>query len=106
MDLEKQAQHDVESGSNELDSSNGSHGSAPPPNAAQVIDPNDPGERTVANIRQSNGVLRRLRDVETWMDRKMKVEGMGVERIPENKRKPPQILNVSTCFLSRSRFRI
>jgi len=65
-----------------------------------VIDPNDPGEIQVANIRRTNGVLRHLRNLETWMDRKMKFEAMGVERIPEDKRKPPQILNVRKTFIS------
>jgi len=65
-----------------------------------VIDPNDPGEIQVANIRRTNGVLQHLRNLETWMDRKMKFEAMGVERIPEDKRKPPQILNLRKTFIS------
>ncbi|MCJ1245876.1 hypothetical protein MMC30_003080 [Trapelia coarctata] len=65
-----------------------------------VIDPNDPGEIRAANIRRVNGLLRRLRNFETWMDRKMKFEAMGVERIPEDKRKPPQILNMMFFWFS------
>lgn len=60
------------------------------------MDPMDPGEAEVVNIRQGNSLLRSLRNFETWMDRKLSFEAMGVERIPENKRKPPQILNAST----------
>lgn len=67
-----------------------------------VIDPNDPGEIRVANIRRSNGLLRRLRNLETWMDRKMNFEAMGVERVPQDKRRPPQILNVSQASASHN----
>lgn len=66
-----------------------------------VIDPNDPGEIQVANIRRSSGLLRRLRNFETWMDRKMNFEAMGVERVPQDKRKPPKILNVSEASVCR-----
>ena len=64
-----------------------------------VVDPNDAGEGRVLKIRQGNSVLRGLRSAETWMDSKMKFEAMGVERIPEDKRKPPSILNVSAPFI-------
>lgn len=64
----------------------------------QVVDPMDPGEAEVVNIRQGNKVLRSLRELETWMDRKLKFEAMGVERIPENSRRPPQLLNASTSL--------
>ena len=61
----------------------------------QVMDPDDAGEAQVLNIRQRNGVLRTLRRAERWMNRKTQFEAMGVERVPEDKRKPPGILNVS-----------
>lgn len=63
-----------------------------------VVDPMDPGEAEVVNIRQGNKVLRSLRELETWMDRKLKFEAMGVERIPENSRRPPKLLNASTSL--------
>ena len=73
-------------------------GRSPSPHVDErlVMDPTDPGEADVANIRQGNSLLRSLRNFETWMDRKLNFEAMGVERIPENRRKPPQILNAST----------
>lgn len=64
----------------------------------QVVDPMDPDEAEVVNIRQGNKVLRSLQDLETWMDRKLKFEAMGVERIPENNRRPPQLLNASASL--------
>ena len=60
------------------------------------IDPKDPGEAKIAKIRQGNGILRRLRWAETWFDRHFRFEAQGVERIPDDKRQPPQILNVRT----------
>lgn len=59
------------------------------------FDADDSGEAEVIKIRNGNKVLRKLRDMEEWMNRKMKFEAMGVERIPEDKRQPPQTLNVS-----------
>jgi hypothetical protein len=59
-----------------------------------LVDVNDYGEVEVMRIRQSNFILRKLRAAETWMDRKLHVEGMGVERIPEDKRKAPHVVNV------------
>src|SRR5215471_6768643 len=42
-----------------------------------------------------------MRNIEMTIARKLKFEPMGVERIPDNKRKPPQIFNVS-CALYAS----
>ena len=91
MDVEKNAGI-AENGSTGADSSN--DGKSPP--RTHMIDPTDPGEADVVKIRQKYGVLRRLRDAETWLDRKLKFEAMGVERIPDEKRRPPQKLNVSS----------
>ena len=102
MDLEKNIPNDscVDNTSSDADSPNAtkphpSGSQSPHSNDGLVMDPLDPGEAEVVNIRQGNSVLRSLRDFETWMDRKLNFEAMGVERIPENKRKPPQILNAS-----------
>ena len=101
MDQEKKTHYnvDVESASAEGISSVGSTGD-------QVMDPNDAGEGEVMKIRQGNSVLRSLRKAETWMDRKMKLEAMGVERIPEDKREPPSILNVSAPFVAEQARRL
>jgi hypothetical protein len=52
------------------------------------------GELQVVRIREGNSMLRKLREAEMWMDRKWKIEGMGAERIPENERRPPRMVNV------------
>ncbi|MCJ1376862.1 hypothetical protein MMC20_008107 [Loxospora ochrophaea] len=52
----------------------------------------DPGETQVIKIRQQYSVLRALRNFESWVDRQMKFEASGVERVPEEKRKPPQMM--------------
>ena len=56
------------------------------------------GELEVLRIRDGNSVLRKLRGFEEWLDKKLKVEGMGAERIPESKRKPPRTANVRSSF--------
>ena len=61
-----------------------------------------PGEAHVTNIRQSNNILRRLRNFETWVDSRANFEAMGVERIPEHMRKPPQIVNVCKPSINQS----
>ena len=63
----------------------------------RVIDPSDAGESQAINVGQRNGFLQALHDFETLMDRKMKFEAQGIERILEDERKPPSILNVSVC---------
>lgn len=98
MDLEKNIQHDssvvnVSRGVDSLDDTEHPH--IPRLVDGQVVDPMDPGEVEVVNIRQGNKLLRSLRGLEMWMDRKLNFEAMGVERIPENSRKPPQVLNAS-----------
>jgi hypothetical protein len=57
------------------------------------------GELDVIKIQEGNVVLRKMREAEMWLDRKLKIEGMGAERIPENQRRPPHIINV--CISSR-----
>ena len=66
-----------------------------------VIDVNDPGETQVAGIRQGSEILSALRRAETWLDRKLHFEAMGVQRVPEDKRQPPQILNVRLSLVTR-----
>jgi hypothetical protein len=45
-------------------------------------------------IRENVGILRKMRRGEEWLDEKMGVETQGVDRIHEEDKKPPSILNV------------
>lgn len=45
-------------------------------------------------IRENVGFLRKLRRGEEWLDEKMGVETQGIDRIHEEDKKPPSILNV------------
>ena len=88
MDLEKQSHYDAKDANSSSDT----------PEYLQTYNDDsvvDPGEAQVSTIRQRSSLLRSLRNFETWLDSKMKFEAMGVERVPENMRKPPQVLNVS-----------
>ena len=60
----------------------------------EIIMEDDGGARVEA-IRQANPVLRVLADWERRIDKLLRFEAQGVERVPEDQRKPPQILNVS-----------
>lgn len=55
----------------------------------------DPGNTRVDAIRESNSILRFLVNIEKRIDGLTKFEAMGVERVPEDKRQSPQILNVN-----------
>ncbi|RAQ45676.1 nucleoside transporter [Aspergillus flavus] len=65
-----------------------------------AVDPGDEGEKRMRHIQEGNGLLRSLRNFETWIDRKLGVEAMGVERVPEDKRRPPQKLNMMFFWFS------
>ncbi|KAB8236441.1 purine-cytosine permease family protein [Aspergillus alliaceus] len=65
-----------------------------------AINLGDEGERHMGSMQEDNGLLRSLRNFETWIDRKLGVEAMGVERVPEDKRRPPQILNMMFFWFS------
>ncbi|KAH8801470.1 nucleoside transporter [Xylogone sp. PMI_703] len=69
----------------------------PPPEIGEYF---GHGELEVIKIREGNSVLRKLRAAEMWMDRKLKIESMGAERIPEDERRPPQILNMMFFWFS------
>jgi hypothetical protein len=45
-------------------------------------------------LRERSGVLRSLRNGEEWLDRKMGIETQGIDRIHEEDKRPPSILNV------------
>ncbi|KKY24136.1 putative cytosine permease [Phaeomoniella chlamydospora] len=56
------------------------------------------------HIQQSFTVLRKLREAELWMDRKLGGDGLvetqGVDRIPEEAKQPPSILNALLMWFS------
>lgn len=57
--------------------------------------PRGKGELEVVHIRESTTLLRKLRAAEAWLDKKLGVEKIGAERIPEDQRHPPKVINVS-----------
>lgn len=62
---------------------------------AYVSDDVDSAEVIRARELQSRvGFLKTLRDGEQWLDKKMGIETQGVDRIHEEDKKPPSILNV------------
>ena len=56
----------------------------------------------IAELQHRISILGRLRKFELWLDKKLKIEPMGVERLSEEARRPPSILNVSRCRVSKS----
>ncbi|OQV02853.1 hypothetical protein CLAIMM_07978 [Cladophialophora immunda] len=69
-----------------------------------ILEPQEPhlghGELEVIKIRDGNPVLRKLREAELWLDHKLKIEGMGAERIPESQRRPPHVANMMVFWFS------
>lgn len=53
------------------------------------------GVDKVAEIRQRSSILRILANFEKRLDKLNSFEAQGVERVPEDARKPPQLVNVS-----------
>jgi len=45
-------------------------------------------------LQQKKGILRKMRRGEEWLDEKMGIETQGIDRIHEEDKKPPSILNV------------
>ncbi|PYI10925.1 hypothetical protein BO78DRAFT_304288 [Aspergillus sclerotiicarbonarius CBS 121057] len=60
----------------------------------------DPEELRIQHLQQGNRLLWSLRQAETWMDRKLGVEGMGIERVPDDQRRPPEMLNMMFFWFS------
>lgn len=52
------------------------------------------GELQIDDLRNSIPILKQLNQVEAWMDRKFGVETTGADRVLEDKRDPPNVLNV------------
>ena len=45
-------------------------------------------------LQQQSGILRSLRGGEEWLDKKMGIETQGIDRIHEEDKRPPSIINV------------
>jgi hypothetical protein len=49
-------------------------------------------------IQSSNRILKHLKIGEAWMDEKLGVETQGIDRVLEENKQPPSILNVTLSF--------
>lgn len=56
------------------------------------------GEKRIDAIRESNAILRFFSNLNNGIGKLAAFEVRGVERVPEDKRRPPQKLNVSCSF--------
>lgn len=84
--------HDLESGSDTKEM--GGHGGF-------VSDVDDGAiEPVKAKELRQRGVLAKLRHGEEWLDEKMGVETQGIDRIKEEDKQPPSILNVFFLWFS------
>lgn len=55
----------------------------------------EPGTSELVAMREKSSILAKLRAAELWLDKKLKLEPMGIERVREDERRPPKALNVS-----------
>lgn len=53
-------------------------------------------------IQDGNKILRKLRKGEEWLDRKLGIELQGIDRIPDEQKRPPSILNMFFLWWSLS----
>lgn len=60
----------------------------------------DSAEVIKARELRSRGIFKKLRDGEEWLDAKMGIETQGIDRIHEEDKKPPSILNVFFLWFS------
>lgn len=80
--------HDLESGSPDPELK-GEHV------ASDMVQADDTEEVIRAReLQQKKGFLRKMRAGEEWLDEKMGIETQGIDRIHEEDKKPPSILNV------------
>lgn len=56
--------------------------------------------RRTREIQNNKGFLRSMRRMEEWMDSKVGVELQGVDRIPEEEKQPPSIINAFLMWWS------
>jgi len=69
--------------------------------ASHVFDDFSSGEVIRAReIQQHTGVLRSLRKGEEWLDRKLGIELQGIDRIPEEEKRPPSMWNIFLLWFS------
>ncbi|MCJ1379129.1 hypothetical protein MMC17_002229 [Xylographa soralifera] len=54
----------------------------------------------VRNIQQQNRVVRSMRHAEEWLDNKMGIELQGIDRIPEEEKRPPHLINIFLLWWS------
>ena len=51
-------------------------------------------------VQRRTGILRGMRQGEEWLDAKLGIELQGIDRIPENEKKPPPIINIFLFWFS------
>lgn len=61
---------------------------------ASDVDSGAAEEILARKLQQQMGFLRRLRRGEEWLDEKMGIETQGIDRIKEQDKRPPSIINV------------
>ncbi|MCJ1401347.1 hypothetical protein MMC11_004559 [Xylographa trunciseda] len=54
----------------------------------------------IREIQQQNRFIRSMRHAEEWLDRKMGIELQGIDRIPEEEKRPPHIINIFLLWWS------
>lgn len=92
-DLEKQTLPQQDKA---LDNESASSSSAPDPAVIRAShDLKNTRADRIGEIQRGNAVLRALAAFEKRLDNLNGFEAQGVERVPEDQRKPPQILNVN-----------
>lgn len=69
-------------------------GEKPADSSASTKHPFEAGVSEVVSVRDKSTIFSKLRKIELWLDKKLKVEPMGIDRIPEDQRRPPSTLNV------------
>ena len=79
--------HDLESGDSNLELK-GEH------IVAEAADTDFEEVILARELQQRNGILHRMRGGEEWLDEKMGIETQGIDRIHEEDKKPPSIINV------------
>ena len=54
----------------------------------------------VRGIQQENKFIRKMRESEEWLDKKMGIELQGIDRIPEEQKQPPHLINIFLLWWS------
>ena len=85
-DVATSPENNLEAGSPPADLEKGAVLETPDSSSEEVI--------IARELQQRMGFLRTLRDGEEWLDRKMGIETQGIDRIHEEDKRPPSIINV------------